>query len=76
MTYTQLSQNERYQISALLTAGHSKKTISHQHRRHRSTIDREISRCKALPGYSPQAAQQQAIKDKQEGRNTNPSPVQ
>ena len=69
MTYTQLSQTERYQISALLEAGCSKKAISQQLGRHRSTIDREISRCKALPSYSPQAAQEQAMQHQQEGRN-------
>jgi IS30 family transposase len=69
MTYTQLSQAERYQISALLTAGHNKKAISDQLGRHRSTIDREISRCKALLSYSPQAAQEQAMQYQQESRN-------
>ena len=69
MTYTQLSQTERYQISALLEAGCSKKAISQQLGRHRSTIEREISRCKALPSYSPQAAQEQAMHNQKEGRN-------
>lgn len=69
MTYTQLSQTERYQISALLDAGCSKKIISQQLGRHRSTIDREISRCKGLPIYRPEAAQEQAMQYQQEGRN-------
>ena len=75
MTYTQLSQTERYQISALLTAGHNKKAISAQLGRHRSTIDREISRCKALPSYSPQAAQEQAMQNQLASRNAKTIPT-
>jgi IS30 family transposase len=69
MTYTQLSQTERYQISALLTAGHSKKAISDQLKRHRSTIQREILRCRDLPSYSPEVAQERAMQSQQESRN-------
>lgn len=69
MTYTQLSPNERYQISALLTAGHSKKAISHQLGRHRSTIQREILRCRDLPSYEAAAAQERALQTQKASRN-------
>lgn len=69
MTYTQLSPNERYQISALLTAGHSKKAISHQLGRHRSTIQREILRCSDLPSYEAAAAQARAVQSQKASRN-------
>lgn len=69
MTYTQLSPNERYQISALLTAGHSKKAISDQLGRHRSTIQREILRCRDLPNYEAVAAQARAVHSQKASRN-------
>ena len=69
MTYTQLSPNERYQISALLTAGHSKKAISDQLGRHRSTIQREILRCRDLPNYEAGAAQERAVHSQKTSRN-------
>jgi transposase, IS30 family len=75
MSYTQLSQTERYQISALLDAGHNKKAISDQLKRHRSTIDREIARCKHLPAYTPKVAQEQAMQYQRASRNAKVLPV-
>lgn len=69
MTYTQLSQSERYQISALLSAGHSKKSISNQLGRHRSTIERELLRCAQLPSYDPDVAHQHALQCQKDSRN-------
>jgi transposase, IS30 family len=69
MTYTQLSQTERYQISALLTAGRSKTAIAQQLKRHRSTIDREIARCPDLSLYEPEYAHRRALQCQKAGRN-------
>ena len=76
MTYTQLSPNERYQISALLAAGHSKKAISHQLGRHRSTIQREISRCIDLPSYEAAAAQERVLQTQKASRNAKTTSAQ
>jgi IS30 family transposase len=57
MKYTQLTQEERYQIAALLKAGHAQTEIAMILNRHKSTISREISRNTGLRGYRPQQAQ-------------------
>jgi IS30 family transposase len=57
MKYTQLTQEERYQISALLKAGHNQTEIAMILGRHKSTISREVHRNKGLRGYRPQQAQ-------------------
>jgi len=57
MTYQHLSQNERYQIHALLKAGHQQSHIAGLLGRHKSTIGREISRNGGLRGYRPKQAQ-------------------
>ena len=57
MKYTQLTQEERYQIYALLKAGHSQTEIAMILNRHKSTISREIQRNTGLRGYRPQQAQ-------------------
>jgi IS30 family transposase len=75
MTYTQLSQTERYQISALLTAGHSNKVISDQLKRHRSTIQREILRCRDLPSYAPAIAHERAMQSQRDSRNAKTIPA-
>jgi transposase, IS30 family len=69
MTYTQLSLAQRYQISALLTAGCSKTAITQQLKRHRSTIDREIARCGDAQCYNPEAAHSMAMQCQKAGRN-------
>ena len=56
MTYHHLSQEERYQISALLKAGLTQAQISVNLGRHKSTISREISRNSGLRGYRPRQA--------------------
>ena len=58
MKYTQLTQEERYQISVLLKAGHNQTEIGIMLGRHKSTISREIRRNKGLRGYRPKQAQQ------------------
>ena len=60
MTYHHLSQEERYQISALLKAGLTQAQISANLGRHKSTISREISRNSGLRAYRPGQACRQA----------------
>ena len=60
MSYTQLTQEERYQISALLKAEHDQTKIAMILRRNNSTISREIRRNKGLRGYRPKQAQRLA----------------
>ena len=57
MTYQHLSQDERYQIYALLKAGHAISRIAEIIGRHKSTISRELTRNVGLKGYRPQQAQ-------------------
>jgi IS30 family transposase len=57
MKYTQLTQEERYQISALLKAGHNQTEIGMILGRHKSTISREVRRNKGFRGYRPKQAQ-------------------
>ena len=55
--YTQLTQEERYQIHALMKAGHNQTEIARVLGRHKSTISREIRRNRGLRGYRPKQAQ-------------------
>ena len=55
--YTQLTQEERYQIHALMKAGHNRTDIARVLGRHKSTISREIRRNRGLRGYRPKQAQ-------------------
>lgn len=55
--YTQLTQEERYQIHALMKAGHNQTEIAKVLGRHKSTISREIRRNRGLRGYRPKQAQ-------------------
>ena len=67
MRYTQLTQEERYQIYALLKAGHNQTDIAMILNRNKSTISREFSRNTGLRGYRPLQAQclaQQRRQDK------------
>jgi len=52
-TYTQLSQQERYQIYALKQAGHSYSDIAVILKRHKSRISREVNRNRCMRGYHP-----------------------
>ena len=69
MNYTHLSQYERYQIYALLKAGHSLSEIAALLRRHRSTIYREISRNSGLKSYRPKQAELLASQRSERSRN-------
>lgn len=59
-SYTQLTEHERYQIKALLSAGHNKKEIASILGRHKSTISREVKRNTGKRGYRPKQAQRLA----------------
>ena len=54
--YTQLTREERYQISALKTAGHNQVEIAKVLGRHKSTVSRELARNCELRGYRPKQA--------------------
>lgn len=57
MSYTQLTENERYQIAALKKADLTQKEIADLLGRHPSTISRELKRNTGLRGYRPIQAQ-------------------
>jgi IS30 family transposase len=54
--YTQLTREERYQISALKTAGHNQVEIAKVLGRHKATVSRELARNHGLRGYRPKQA--------------------
>ena len=56
MTYTQLTQEQRYQIYALLKTEHSQIKIANVIGVHKSTISRELRRNRGQRGYRPQQA--------------------
>jgi len=65
MIYTQLTQEQRYQISALLAAGRSQAEIAKELDRSPSTISRELNRNTGLRGYRSQQAQRLAKERRQ-----------
>lgn len=66
MNYKQLTQDERYQIYALLKAEHSQSFIALILNRSRSTISREIRRNKGGRGYRPKQANDVCNKRRQQ----------
>ena len=58
---TQLTQEERYQIAALLKVGHLQSEIATVLKRHKSTISHEVGRNRGLRGYRPKQAQRLAL---------------
>jgi len=69
MTYTHLTQEERYQIHALRKQGSTLAAIADELGRSRSTIGREINRNASARGYRPAAAQMQAQRRQSARRN-------
>jgi len=59
--YTQLTQEQRYQIWALMKTGQNQTEIAQQLEVHKSTISREIARKRGLRGYRPKQAHQLAV---------------
>lgn len=55
--YTQLVHEQRYQIYALMKAGHNQTEIAGILGVHKSTVCREINRNRGLRGYRPRQAQ-------------------
>jgi IS30 family transposase len=66
--YKQLTQEQRYQIYALLKAGHNQSEIAHIIRVHKSTVSRELRRNRGQRGYRPQQAQQFALSRRKKAR--------
>jgi len=60
--YAQLTQEQRYQIAALLKAGHAQTEISDIIEVHKSTISREVRHNQGLRGYHPRQAHEFAAK--------------
>lgn len=60
MSYTQLAREQRYQIYALMKAGHNQTQIAAVIACHKSTISRELRRNRGQQGYYPNQAQQLA----------------
>jgi len=56
MSYTQLTQEERYQISILMKEQYNQTEIARLLGRNKSTISREIRRNQGLNGYHPKQA--------------------
>ena len=67
-TYTQLTRIQRYQISALLKAGHNITDIADLIQVHKSTISRELRRNRGLRGYRPKQAHQFASNRRKKAR--------
>ena len=61
MKYSQLTQEQRYQIAALLKMEHSKDEIARVLEVDRSTIYREVKRDRGKRGYRPKQAHQLAL---------------
>ena len=59
--YTQLTQEERYQIYVLKKAGKDQTEIADLLERDKSTISRELRRNRGLKGYRPQQAHKLAL---------------
>ena len=60
-SYTQLTQSQRYQISALKKAGHTQGNIAKTVSTSESTISREVRRNCGPEGYDPELAHQKAM---------------
>ena len=64
--YTQLTREERYQIFALKAVGHNQIEIATVIGRHKSTVNRELTRNRGLRGYRPSQADNFAVNRRQE----------
>jgi transposase, IS30 family len=62
MNYTQLAREQRYQIYALMKAGHNQTQIAAVIACHKSTISRELRRNRGQKGYYPNQAHQQTCR--------------
>jgi len=64
--YTQLTEHQRYQIYALMKAGHNQSEIAATLEVHKSTISREFRRNRGLKGYRPQQAHRLTLERRHE----------
>ena len=76
MTYTHLTQSERYQIHALKRQGISLGRIAAELLRNPSTISRELKRNASLVGYKPAVAHQAARTRQTQRRNAHEFSIQ
>src|SRR5689334_22430217 len=60
MSYTQLTREQRYQISSLMKEGRNQTQIAANLGCHKSTISREVRRNRGLKGYRPYQANEMA----------------
>lgn len=65
MSYTQLTEGQRYQIYALLKEGLSQKAIAENIKCHPSTISRELKTNRGKRGYRPKQAHSMSMKRRQ-----------
>jgi IS30 family transposase len=68
MSYTQLTQEQRYQIYALLKMGHNRTEIAAVIEMHKATISRELGRNSGLRGYRPKQAHHKALSRRNHSR--------
>jgi IS30 family transposase len=68
MSYTQLTQEQRYQIYALLKMGHNRTEIAAVIEMHKATISRELGRNSGLRGYRPKKAHHKALSRRNHSR--------
>lgn len=66
MSYKQLTENERYQIYEMKTAGQTQKEIAKRVKKNPSTICRELWRNRGQRGYRPMQAQKMANERRQQ----------
>jgi len=68
MSYSQLTQEQRYQIYALLKMGHNRTEIAKVIDMHKATISRELSRNSGRRGYRPKQAHHKAVRRRNHSR--------
>jgi IS30 family transposase len=68
MSYTQLTQTQRYQIHTLLKMGHNQTEIADCLIVHKSTISRELRRNQGQRGYRPKQAHTMALNRKRKAK--------
>jgi transposase InsO family protein len=69
--YRQLTQGQRYQMEALLKAGHNQTMIATILSIHKSTVSRELRRNQGLRGYRPKQAHVKAMQRRYEKPKTH-----
>jgi len=74
MSYTQLTQGQRYQIKALLDIGCKQVRIAQQLGVDKSTISRELCRNRGRRGYRPKQAHEKAVERRKKKVQPNISP--